>query len=76
MVRFDGVNDRCVLAKATSDLGTDHGVRATNLVGDRLADVVKERSTSRLNVIDAEFRSQHAGDVGRLDQVVEHVLTV
>ena len=47
-----------------------------HLVGDGLADVVKQAGALDRHRVDPELAGQHRTDVGRLDQMVEDVLAV
>ena len=73
---LDRVGDRLALAVAARHRGADLGVGALDLVADGLADVVQERRPLGRLDRDAELGGDRAGDLRRLDQVVEHVLAV
>ncbi len=49
---------------------------ALNFVVDRLADIVQETGALGQGNVHAELSGEQAGDLGDLDGVVEHVLTV
>src|SRR5919109_3219728 len=76
VVRLDAVDDVGVFLPAPSDLGADDRVRPLDLVRDGLADVVQERSPLRDRRVDPDLRGESAGDVGRLHEVLQHVLSV
>ena len=54
----------------------DFGVGAFHLVGQRLADVVKQSARLGNLDVDAHFSGQHAGDVAHLHAVLEDVFAV
>ena len=76
VVGLHRVGDRLRLAAAAGDLAADERVRALDLVGDRLADVVQERGPARGLHRGAELLGHQRREVRALDQVVEHVLAV
>ena len=53
VVRLDGVHDGVRLAVLARHLRADHGVRALDLVRQRLADVVQQRGAARRLLTDA-----------------------
>src|SRR5439155_5098297 len=76
VVTDDAVDDRLREAVPLEELATDDGVRALDLVVDRLADVVQQtRSLHGLHVVAALAR-EHARDVRDLDGVSQNVLAV
>jgi hypothetical protein len=76
VVGFDRVDHVVRFAVAPGDLGPDQRVAALDLVGQGLADVVQHRAALHQARVQAQFAGHHAGDVRRLDQVLEHVLPV
>ena len=76
VVRRDGIDDLGRQVVALGDLGADGGVRAFDLVVDRLADVVQQ--TAHLGDLDigADLGCDDRGEMARLDDVVEDVLAV
>ena len=76
VVRLDGVHHVLRLTVAAGDLGPDQRVAALDLVGEGLADVVQHRAAPQQQRVHLELAGHHARDVGRLDQVPEHVLPV
>src|ERR1700761_6890456 len=76
VVGLDRVDDVVSLAVTPGDLGPDQRVAALDLVGQGLADVVQQRAALHQSSVQAQFAGHHPGDVGRLDQVLEHVLAV
>src|SRR5439155_1475055 len=72
----DAVDDVLREAVALEKLSADHGVRALDLMVDRLADVVEQtRALHGLRVV-AGLRSEDPGDMGGLDRGAKHVLAV
>jgi hypothetical protein len=61
---------------ALGDLGADRGVRALDLVVDRLADVVEQAAHLRDLDVGADLGGDDRGEAPGLDRVVEHVLAV
>ena len=76
VVGLDRVRDRLVLAVAAHELAADQGVRALDLVRDRLADVVQQGGAARGLHRRAQLLGHHRGELRGLDQVVEDVLAV
>src|SRR5215212_6728193 len=76
VVGLDGVDDLGPLLEPAGQLGPDDGVRALDLVGECLADVVQEPAALGQGDVHAQLGGHDAGQVGRLDQVAEHVLAV
>ena len=76
VVSLHRVGDRLGLAAAPGDLPADEGMRALDLVGDRLADVVQQRRPARGLDRGAEFVGHQRRELRALDQVVEDVLAV
>ena len=76
VVRLDRVHHVLGLAVPAGDLRPDQRVAALDLMGQRLADVVQHRAALHQHRVHAELAGHHAGDVGGLDQVLEHVLAV
>src|SRR6202034_2100837 len=76
VVRLDGVHHVVGLAVTAGDLRADQRVAALDLVGQRLADVVQHRAAPQQHRVEAELAGHHAGDVGRLLEVAEHILPV
>src|SRR6185437_142343 len=76
VVRLDVVHHVLRLAVPAGDLRADQRVAALDLVGERLADVVQHRAALEQYRVDPQLAGHHARDVGRLDQVPEHVLPV
>ena len=72
----DGVDHLRRLAVLARDVGADDGVRALDLVGQRLADVVQQRGAARLLLVEAQLGRHGAADEGGFDRVHEHVLGV
>ena len=64
------------LAVLARHLGRDDGVRALDLVGDRLADVVQQRRPAGRLLAGAQLGGHDRRQVGALDRVLEHVLAV
>jgi hypothetical protein len=75
-MRLHRVRDGFRLAVAAGEVGADLSVRTLDLVGHRLADVVKQRGPARGVDRSPELGGDHAGEVRALDQMVEHVLPV
>src|SRR5690606_8009631 len=73
---LDAVDYGRVLSETPGDLGADQGVRAFDLVSDRLADVVQQSRTLHGSRVDPELGRQHRPDVSRLDEMIEYVLPV
>src|ERR687897_3265708 len=76
VVGLDGMDDLGPLLEPAGQLGPDDGVRALDLVGERLADVVQEPAALGQGDVHAQLGGHDAGQVGGLDQVAEHVLAV
>ena len=76
MVGFDRVTDLGLLLQTTSDLGADDRVRALDLVRHGLTDIVQERTTPGELNVGTQLGGDDAGNVGRFDDVLEHVLPV
>src|SRR5581483_11013642 len=76
VVRLDAVDDLRGLLQSPGDLGPDDRVGPLDFVRDGLADVVQERPALRDLRVDAELGGERPRDVGRLNQVLEHVLAV
>src|SRR6188472_3559142 len=76
VVRLDRVHDPVRFAVAPRQLRGDEGVRAVDLVGHRLADVVQERGTLRSLHTRAELRRHDSREVDDFERVLEHVLPV
>src|SRR5918999_5285529 len=76
VVRLDGVHDLLVLAVPAGDLGSDQRVAAFDLMGQRLADVVQQRAPLQQMGGQSQLGGHDSGDVRRLDEVLEYVLTV
>ncbi len=76
MVGRDAVDDLRRKAGALCLSGPDRGVRALDLVVDRLADVVEEPAHLRGHHVRSDFGRDGRGDGGCLDRVLEHVLAV
>src|SRR5205823_5263467 len=51
-------------------------VRPLDLVGERLADVVKQRRATRLLLVEADLGGHRPADEGRLKRMLEHVLSI
>ena len=62
------------LAQAARVVGADDGVRAVELVGQRLADVVHERGAARELEVEPQLLGHHAAQERRLDGVLPLVL--
>src|SRR5690606_20656197 len=73
---LDAVDYGRVLSETPGDLGADQGVRAFDLVSDRLADVVQQSRTLHGSRVDPELGRQHRPDVSRIDEMIEYVLPV
>jgi hypothetical protein len=65
-----------ILAEAARVVGADHRVRALDLVGQRLADVVHQRRPPRDLHVEAHLGGHHAAEEGGLDGVLPLVLRV
>src|ERR687898_3345266 len=76
VVGLDGMDDLGPLLEPAGQLGPDDGVRALDLVGERLADVVQEPAALGQGDVHAQLGGHDTGQVGGLDQVAEHVLAV
>src|SRR6266545_3999347 len=76
VVGLDTVHDLGRLPQPAGDLRPDDGVGPLDLVGHRLADVVQQRAPLGYPLVQAELGGDGAGDVGRLDQVLQDVLPV
>src|ERR1700761_1520032 len=76
VVSLDRVHHVLGFAVPAGDLAPDQRVAGFNLVGQGLADVVQHRTALHQASVQAQFAGHHAGDVRRLDQVLEHVLPV
>ena len=76
VVRLDGMDDFLGFLVLAGQIHTDGHVAALDLVVDRLAQVVEKAGPFGGGHVHAQLRSQKPGDVGNLDGVVEHVLTV
>ena len=75
-MRLDRVRDGLGLPAPPGDSGADLRVRALDLMRDRLADVVEQRAPARGRDRRAELARHEPGELGALDEVVEHVLAV
>ena len=76
MVRLHRVDDALRLAVAARELRRDRRVRALDLVGHRLAEVVEHRRPLRGLHARAELGRHDPGEVHDLERVLEHVLPV
>ena len=76
MVGLHRVGDRLGFAAAARDLAADQGVRALDLVGHRLADVVQQRRSAGRLDRGAQLLGHQRGEMGALDEVVEDVLAI
>ena len=76
MVRGDAVDDLRALVIALGHLHAQLDVRALQLVIDGLADVVQQARALGKRHIRAQLRGHQAGEVGHLDGMLEHVLSV
>ena len=76
VVGGDRVDDLGRQVVALGDRGADGGVRALDLVVDRLADVVEEAAHLGDLDVGADLGGDDRGQVAGLDDVVEHVLAV
>ena len=76
VVGADGVGDDLGLAEAARVVGADHGVRAVELVGQRLADVVHQRGAAGQLHVEPQLRGHHPAEERRLDGVLPLVLRV
>src|SRR5579885_2582760 len=76
VVRRDGVHDLRRLPVLARDLAADDRVRALHFVGERLADVMEERGSPSLALVEPQLRRHGPGDEGGLDRVHEDVLGV
>src|SRR5438552_8034262 len=76
VMRLDRVHDSVALAVAPRELGRDRGVRALDLVGQRLAEIVQERGPPRRLHARVELRGHDPGEVDDLERVLEDVLAV
>src|SRR6201995_2590201 len=76
VVGLDRVHHVVRFAVPAGDLRPDQRVAALDLVGERLADVGQHRAPLHQAGVQAQLAGHHAGDVGRLDQVLEDVLAV
>jgi hypothetical protein len=59
VVGADGVRHHLGLAQAAGVVGADHGVRAVQLVGERLADVVHEGGPAGHLAIEPQLVGHH-----------------
>ena len=76
MVRLDSVDHRRRLVETAGDLCTHQGMGPTNLMGNRFADVMQECRPPDFYLVGSHLGCEHAADVCRLDEMVEHVLAV
>ena len=76
VVGADGVGHDLRLAQAARVVGADDGVRAVELVGQRLADVVHQRRPPGQLRIEAQLVGHHAAEEAGLDRVLPLVLGV
>src|ERR1051326_1662403 len=75
-MRGDRVHNLRRLAVSPRQLRADDRVRALDLVVDRLADVVQQRGTPRLLLIQPELRRHVPADERRFDRMKQDVLRV
>ena len=76
VVGLDGVDDFFRLLVLAGDVDADGHVAALDLVVDGLAEIVQETGALGQGNVHAELSGEQTGDLGDLDGVVEHVLTV
>src|SRR5579875_1337833 len=76
VMRRDRVHDLRRLPVLARDLAPDDRMRALDLVGERLADIVEERRPPGLALVEPQLRRHGPRDEGGLDRVHEHVLGV
>ena len=76
MVGLDGVDDVLFFLVLAAELHTKLDVGALHLVVNGLADIVQQTRTLGGGHIGAQLRRHHAGDMGHLDGVLQHILAV
>ncbi len=68
------VDHLVALAVASGQLGSHRGVPSFHLVVGRLADIVQQAATPANRARKPHLGGQHAGQVGHLERVPQHVL--
>ncbi len=75
-MRFDRMHHLLVLTVTAGDLGTDEGMAALHLVGQRLAKIVQQRSPLGQSWWQPQLSCHDPRQMGGLDEVRENVLAI
>ena len=76
MVGVNGVHHRFTFFIPLGNLHTDLDVRAFHLMVEGLADVMQQACAFGQGRIEPQLGGHNAGEIGHLQRMLEHVLTV